>query len=48
MVEITLDRLLARGEANLEKGGTLRDFHDAFVMQGGLPLPLMRKILLGE
>jgi len=30
------------------KGGTLRDFHDAFVAQGGLPLPLVRKILLGE
>jgi hypothetical protein len=30
------------------KKGTLRDFHDAFVTQGGLPLPLVRKILLGE
>ncbi len=31
-----------------QKGGSLRDFHDAFVAQGGLPLPLMRRILLGE
>ncbi len=27
-------------------GATLRDFHDAFVSQGGLPIPLARKILL--
>jgi uncharacterized protein (DUF885 family) len=26
--------------------GTLRDFHDAFVAQGGLPIRLVRKILL--
>ena len=31
-----------------KKGGTLRDFHDAFVVQGGLPLSAMRKLLLGE
>jgi uncharacterized protein (DUF885 family) len=30
------------------RGGTLRDFHDAFVKAGGLPLPLVRKILLGD
>lgn len=28
------------------KGATLREFHDAFVSQGGLPIPLVRKILL--
>jgi uncharacterized protein (DUF885 family) len=27
------------------KGATLKQFHDAFVAQGGLPLPLVRKIL---
>jgi uncharacterized protein (DUF885 family) len=37
-----------RDEFRAKKGGTLRDFHDAFVVQGGLPLPLMRKVLLGE
>jgi Bacterial protein of unknown function (DUF885) len=37
-----------RDDFRAQKGGTLRDFHDAFVRQGGLPLPLMRKILLGE
>jgi uncharacterized protein (DUF885 family) len=31
-----------------KKGGTLRDFHDAFVAQGALPLPLVRKLLLGD
>jgi uncharacterized protein (DUF885 family) len=31
-----------------KKGGTLRDFHDAFVVQGGLPLPSMRQLLLRE
>jgi uncharacterized protein (DUF885 family) len=28
-------------------GFSLQEFHDAFVRQGGLPLPLMRKLLLG-
>ncbi len=37
-----------RDDYKAKKGGTLRDFHDAFVAQGGLPLPLMRKILLDE
>ena len=37
-----------RDDFRAKKGGTLRDFHDAFVVQGGLPLPLVRKILLGE
>jgi uncharacterized protein (DUF885 family) len=31
-----------------KKGGTLRDFHDAFVAQGALPLPLVRKLLIGD
>ncbi len=34
------DEFLAR-----KKGSTLRDFHDAFVSQGGVPIALMRKIL---
>ncbi|WP_148595619.1 DUF885 domain-containing protein [Aquisphaera giovannonii] len=34
-----------RDEYLAKKGGTLRDFHDAFVAQGGLPLPLVRRIL---
>jgi uncharacterized protein (DUF885 family) len=37
-----------RDDFRTRKGGTLRDFHDAFVTQGGLPIPLVRKILLGE
>ncbi len=37
-----------RDDFRAKKGGTLRDFHDAFVTQGGLPLPLMRKLLLGD
>jgi uncharacterized protein (DUF885 family) len=28
------------------RGGTLRQFHDAFVSQGALPIPLVRKLLL--
>ncbi len=34
-----------RDEYKSKKGGTLRDFHDAFVAQGGLPIPLIRKVL---
>ncbi|WP_165220546.1 DUF885 domain-containing protein [Aquisphaera insulae] len=34
-----------RDEYRAKKGGTLRDFHDAFVAQGGIPLPLVRRIL---
>jgi uncharacterized protein (DUF885 family) len=37
-----------RDDFRKRKGGTLRDFHDAFVAQGGLPLPLVRKLLLEE
>jgi uncharacterized protein (DUF885 family) len=29
-------------------GKTLRDFHDAFVAQGSIPLPLVRRILFRE
>ena len=32
-----------RDDYKAKKGGTLRDFHDAFVAQGGLPLPLVRR-----
>lgn len=35
-----------RDDFRAKKGGSLRDFHDAFVTQGGLPLPLVRRILL--
>jgi len=37
-----------RDDFRAKKGGTLRDFHDAFVAQGALPLPLVRTLLLGE
>jgi hypothetical protein len=37
-----------RDDFRATKGATLRDFHDAFITQGGLPLPLMRRIMLGE
>jgi uncharacterized protein (DUF885 family) len=37
-----------RNDFRAKKGATLRDFHDAFVTQGGLPLSSMRKIMLGE
>ena len=37
-----------RDDYKAKKGGSLRDFHDAFVAQGSMPLPLVRKILLGE
>ncbi|HXX29932.1 MAG TPA: DUF885 domain-containing protein [Myxococcaceae bacterium] len=31
-----------------QKGGTLRQFHDAFLSVGPLPIPLVRKLLLPE
>lgn len=34
-----------RAEYQRIKGGNLRDFHDAFVRQGGLPIALVRQIL---
>lgn len=37
-----------RDEVMRQRGWDLRQFHDAFVRQGGLPLPLVRQILLGE
>ncbi len=40
-----LQILELRDEYRRLKGGTLRDFHDAFVQQGGLPIALVRKIL---
>jgi hypothetical protein len=36
-----------RDDYKAKQGGSLRDFHDAFVAQGSMPLPLVRKILLG-
>jgi uncharacterized protein (DUF885 family) len=35
-----------RDEYMQKKGATLKQFHDAFVSQGTLPIPLVRKILL--
>ena len=35
-----------RDEYRQAKGATLRQFHDAFVAQGGLPIPLVRRILM--
>jgi hypothetical protein len=37
-----------RDEFRARKGGGLRDFHDAFVAQGGLPIAMVRKILFNE
>ena len=34
-----------RDEYQAKKGGGLREFHDAFVAEGGLPIVLVRKIL---
>ena len=34
-----------RDEYMQKKGATLQQFHDAFVAQGGLPIPLVRKLL---
>ena len=30
------------------RGGTLREFHDAFLAQGALPIRLVRKLLLEQ
>jgi uncharacterized protein (DUF885 family) len=37
-----------RDEYLRRKGATLQQFHDAFVAQGALPIPLLRKVLLRE
>jgi uncharacterized protein (DUF885 family) len=37
-----------RDEYMQKKGATLKQFHDAFVAQGALPIPLVRKILLEQ
>jgi uncharacterized protein (DUF885 family) len=34
-----------RDDYRARTGGSLRAFHDAFVAQGGLPLPLMRRVM---
>jgi uncharacterized protein (DUF885 family) len=34
-----------RDEYRAKKGGTLKQFHDAFVAEGGLPIELVRRIL---
>jgi uncharacterized protein (DUF885 family) len=46
----TLGKLLIqdlRDEYRAKTGASLKQFHDAFVAQGGLPIPLVRRILLG-
>lgn len=40
-----MEILQLRDEYRAKKNASVRDFHDAFVAQGGLPLPLVRKIL---
>ena len=40
-----LEILALRDEYRSRKGASLREFHDAFVAQGSLPIPLVRKIL---
>ena len=35
-----------RDEYRKSKNATLRQFHDAFVAQGALPIPLVRRLLL--
>lgn len=37
-----------RREYLSQKGGTLREFHDAFLAQGALPIRLVRKLLLEQ
>ena len=37
-----------RDEYRAKKGASLKQFHDAFVAQGGLPIALVRKILFRE
>jgi len=37
-----------RREYLSQKGGTLREFHDAFLAQGGVPIRLVRKLLLEQ
>ena len=41
-----LEIMKLRDEYLAKKGGELRDFHDAFVAQGGVPIAIVRKILL--
>jgi uncharacterized protein (DUF885 family) len=41
-----LEILALRLEYMEKTGKNLREFHDAFIAQGGIPLPLLRKILL--
>jgi uncharacterized protein (DUF885 family) len=47
----TLGKLMVyklRADFLKQKGGGLREFHDAFVAQGGMPIPLVRRVLLAE
>jgi uncharacterized protein (DUF885 family) len=41
-----LQILALRNEYRAKRGGGLREFHDAFVARGALPIALVRKILL--
>lgn len=40
-----LEILALRDEYRAKKSASLREFHDAFVAQGSLPIPLVRKLL---
>jgi uncharacterized protein (DUF885 family) len=40
-----LEILALRDEYRSKKSATLQQFHDAFVAEGGLPIPLVRKLL---
>lgn len=41
-------RIIELRDNYLATGHTLRQFHDAFVSQGGLPIPLVHRILIGR
>jgi uncharacterized protein (DUF885 family) len=41
-----LEILKLRDEYRSKKGASLKQFHDAFVAQGSLPIPLVRRLLL--
>src|SRR5262249_27438180 len=43
-----LDIQALRDEYMEKKHATLKQFHDAFISQGALPIPLVRKILLRD
>lgn len=48
MGKLMLLKLRDDYKAKLGPAYTLRGFHDAFITSGPLPLPLIRKAMLGE